>query len=220
MNRTLSTALMFLALAFGAAGGCESTKIAVKEMVGIPKRDQLVARVQDAKASQEAAKVQFSSAMQEFIAVTGVQAGELEGQYNKMKKAADASEAKAKAVTERIAATDTVAQKLFKEWEQELEQYTSSDLKAQSQRQLDDTKRQYGTLLGKMRAAESKMTPVLGAFKDQVLFLKHNLNAQAVASLQSTATQIQGDVGRLIQEMQSSIDEANAFIQHMSSAGN
>ncbi len=84
---------------------------------------------------------------------------------------------------------------------------------------MNDTKARYAQLIGAMRAASSKMDPVLGKFKDQVLFLKHNLNAQAVASLQNTATQIQGDVGRLIQEMQASIDEANSFIQHMSSAG-
>lgn len=215
MNRTIGTALALLALGMGAAGGCESTKIAVKEMVGIPKRDQLVARVQDAKASQEAAKTQFASALQEFIAVTGVQAGELEGQYAKMKKAADASEAKAKAVSERIAATDTVAQKLFKEWEAELGQYNSPDLKAQSQKQLEDTRRQYGALLEKMRAAEAKMTPVLGAFKDQVLFLKHNLNARAVAGLTETVKGIEGDVARLITEMNASIAEAEQFIGQM-----
>jgi uncharacterized protein YhaN len=187
----------------------------VKEAFGVAKRDQLVARVQEAKTSQEAAKVQFESALAEFIAVTGVKPGDLEGQYNKMKKAADASESKAKAVSDRISATDTVANKLFKEWEAELAQYNSEQMRAQSQRQLDDTKAQYATLLGKMRAAESKMNPVLGAFKDQVLFLKHNLNARAVASLSETVRGIEGDVAKLIAEMNTSIAEANQFIERM-----
>lgn len=204
------------AAAFLAAGaGCESTKIAMKEMVGIPKRDQLVARVTDAKNSQEAAKVQFQSALEEFIAVTGVKAGDLETQYNKLKKASDASEVKAKAVTDRISATDTVAKKLFSEWETELGQYSSDAMRDQSRKQLDDTRRQYDTLLGKMRAAETKMTPVLAAFKDQVLFLKHNLNARAVASLSDTVRGIEGDVAKLIDEMNASIAEANQFIEQM-----
>jgi hypothetical protein len=59
------------------------------------------------------------------------------------------------------------------------------------------------------------MNPVLAAFKDQVLFLKHNLNAQAIASLGSTATQIEGDVARLIKEMEASIGEADDFIKQM-----
>jgi hypothetical protein len=59
------------------------------------------------------------------------------------------------------------------------------------------------------------MTPVLSAFKDQVLFLKHNLNARAVASLSDTVKGIEGDVGRLIAEMNASIAEANQFIEQM-----
>jgi hypothetical protein len=59
------------------------------------------------------------------------------------------------------------------------------------------------------------MPPVLSAMKDQVLFLKHNLNAQAVASIQGTAEGIRRDIESLIKEMQASIDEANAFIDEM-----
>ena len=79
----------------------------------------------------------------------------------------------------------------------------------------DDTKGQYEQLLRAMKAAESKMKPVLAAFKDQELFLKHNLNAQAIASLSGTAAQIQSDVTNLIRDMEVSIAEANKFIEQM-----
>ena len=36
------------------------------------------------------------------------------------------------------------------------------------------------------------MKPVLAAFHDQVLVLKHNLNARAIASLEGTAVTLQG----------------------------
>ena len=61
----------------------------------------------------------------------------------------------------------------------------------------------------------SKIAPVLSAFHDQVLFLKHNLNAQAIASLQDELTTVENETGILIQEMEKSIDEADAFIQEM-----
>jgi len=48
-----------------------------------------------------------------------------------------------------------------------------------------------------------------------VLFLKHNLNARAVSSLQQNATQIQSDVKNLVREMETSITEANAIIEQM-----
>jgi hypothetical protein len=66
-----------------------------------------------------------------------------------------------------------------------------------------------------MKRAERKIDPVLNAFRDQVLYLKHNLNAQAIASLQSELVSIESDVARLIQEMDASIREANSFIASM-----
>jgi hypothetical protein len=66
-----------------------------------------------------------------------------------------------------------------------------------------------------MKQAERKIDPVLSAFRDQVLFLKHNLNAQAVASLQGELVSIESNVASLIKEMDASIAEANSFINSM-----
>ena len=46
-----------------------------------------------------------------------------------------------------------------------------------------------------------------------MLFLKHNLNAQAIASLQSELVSVEADVASLIKEMETSIAEADVFIQ-------
>lgn len=201
----------------GSLSGCTSAGIAMRESLGIPKREQLVDRVKEARDSQTAAKEQFDSALAEFISVTGQtgKGGELEAKYKKLSKEYDRSKAAAATVTSRIDTVDAVAKKLFAEWEKELGQYSSATLRAQSEKQLTDTKERYARLLGAMRGAESKMQPVLTAFGDQVLFLKHNLNAQAIASLQGTVSEIQNDVSGLIREMEASIAEANAFIAEM-----
>lgn len=201
-----------------SAGGCASAGVAIREGVfNIPKREQLVDRVKEARDSQTEAKQQFESALQEFLAVTGQtgKQGELEARYNKLKSAYDKSESRAKAVTDRINSVEVVAKKLFSEWQAELAQYSNANLRSSSERQLNDTKIRYDQLMGAMRAAESKMPPVLSALKDQVLFLKHNLNAQAIASLQGTVVEVQNDVSQLIRDMQASIDEANRFIEQM-----
>jgi len=108
-----------------------------------------------------------------------------------------------------------VAEDLFVEWEEELNQYTSSNLKQSSACKLRDTKKKYAQLIGAMKRAERKIDPVLAAFRDQVLYLKHNLNAQAIASLQSELASIETDVAKLIKEMEASIKEADAFISSM-----
>jgi hypothetical protein len=50
-----------------------------------------------------------------------------------------------------------------------------------------------------------------------VLFLKHNLNAQAIASLEGNLATMQTDVTALIAEMEASINEADAFVAGMQS---
>ena len=57
------------------------------------------------------------------------------------------------------------------------------------------------------------MGPVMAALKDQVLYLKHNLNAKAILSLQQEFGTIKSDIAALIQEMEKSIKEADAFIK-------
>ena len=104
---------------------------------------------------------------------------------------------------------------MFKEWKQELQQYENTELRSKSQQQLNQSRERYDELIAAMRRAESKMKPVLKAFGDQVLFLKHNLNAQAIASLQTTTAQIDSDVQALIKDMEASINEANEFISQM-----
>ena len=66
-----------------------------------------------------------------------------------------------------------------------------------------------------MHRAEDRMDPVLAAFRDQVLYLKHNLNARALASLEATSVGLQQDINDLIAEMEGSIEEASAFIDEM-----
>jgi hypothetical protein len=195
--------------------GCESTYYKTMETMGYHKRDILVDRVEDARDAQEEAKTQFESALEKFSSVLGFHGGDLEEKYDQLKDEYDESVIKADAVRSRIAAVENVAEDLFAEWQEELNQYTSSSLRRSSARKLKETKRKYAQLIGAMKRAERKIDPVLSAFHDQVLYLKHNLNAQAIASLQSELASIETDVARLIKEMEASIKEANSFIRSM-----
>lgn len=210
-------ALMLLAGA-AMAQGCASTGIAIREKLGYAKREQLVNRVEEARDAQDAAKEQFADALDEFLAVTGADTGDLEARYRDLKRALERSETRAETVRERIGSVERVAAALFEEWESELDEYESASLRAASRTQLDDTRAQYGALMSVMRRAEARMDPVLAAFNDRVLFLKHNLNARAISSLRSTAAGIESDVATLIEEMNRSIAEADAFIRQMGDA--
>lgn len=215
-------ALVLVGLSVAAAinvGGCASTRVAMWESLGYAKREQLVEGVKGARDQQETTKKQFQSALDEFLAVTGSgqdpSIAELEAKYKRLQSQYERSEKEAQRVRDKVTRVEEVADLLFAEWQRELKDYSSDQMRQASQRELEATQAKYATLLAALKSASGKMDPVLAAFKDQVLFLKHNLNARAIASLQGTASQIQGDVQRLIGEMEKSIAEANAFIKQM-----
>jgi len=195
--------------------GCQGVYYKTMEAFGRHKRDLLVDRVQDARDAQQDAKQQFQSALEKFSAVVDFSGGQLEEKYNQLNSELEKSESKAKAVRKRTGSVEDVAEALFDEWESELGQYTNEKLRRSSEQKLDQTRQRYAQLIGAMKRAEAKIDPVLSAFRDQVLFLKHNLNAQAIASLHEELASVETDIGSLIREMEASIAEADAFISAM-----
>jgi len=197
------------------AVGCASANYAFWDKFGYEKRDILVSRVEKARDAQNEAKEEFKTTFQKFKELTNFQGGELENKYNKLSSAYDNCKERADDVKKRIDAVDKVATDMFSEWKTELGKYENQELKRTSEKKLYDTRQRYAQLIEAMRNSESKMAPVLRAFNDQVLFLKHNLNAAAISSLQSTASGIENDVQSLIKDMEASINEANTFINQI-----
>ncbi len=195
--------------------GCSTAYYKTMESIGIHKRDILVDRVEEARDAQQESKEQFQSALEHFTAVLNFDGGELEDKYDQLNREYERSAEYAKEVSERIESVENVATALFKEWQAELNEYQSDKLRKSSEQKLRQTKKQYQKLINAMKKAESKITPVLTALHDQVLFLKHNLNAKAIASLHTELGSIRNDVSRLIKEMEASIREADIFINKM-----
>lgn len=194
---------------------CSSMYYSGLEKIGIPKRELMIHRVEKARDTQEDTKEQFKSALEQFTAVTNFNGGDLEAIYNKLNAEYEDSIDQAELVRKRIDDIKDVSEALFEEWEEEIAQYSSASLKRSSQTQLSSTKRQYRQLIQAMERAETKLEPVLAVFKDQVLYLKHNLNARAISSLKNELSGIKSDVTTLITAMEKSINEANTFIRSM-----
>ena len=201
--------------AFVMLVGCSSVYYSTMEAFGVPKREILADRVEAGRDSQEAAKEQFQTTLAAFKDTTGFQGGDLEAFYERIKGEFDRCESRADTVHDRIDSIESVAQALFDEWEGELDQYSSAELRAKSETMLRDTKARYQSLMTVMRRAEDRMKPVLDAFRDEVMLLKHSLNAQAIASLQANVSAIESDLAALVSDMEKSIAEADAFIKSL-----
>jgi sugar-specific transcriptional regulator TrmB len=192
--------------------GCSKAYYGAMEKVGIHKRDILVDRVEGARDAQSEAQEQFKSALEQFGAVIHIKNSNLKKAYEKLNAEYEHSENAAKKVSDRIDAVESVAGALFDEWEDELKLYKSADMRESSKRKLQDTKTRYREMLASMHRAEKSMDPVLRSFRDNVLFLKHNLNAQTIGSLREEFSTLKGEIDGLIQNMNESIKTSNKFI--------
>jgi len=200
------------AVLLAGACACDSIYYGLMEKVGVHKRDIMVDRVEEARDAQQEAKEQFLTAMDQFKSVVNFQGGDLEREYNKLAATLKKSEADAQAVRNRIKAVSDVSEAMFKEWRDEIKQYANENLRSSSQRKYDMTKAKYVALIGAMNEAEAKLEPALIPLRDQVLFMKHNLNAKAIAGLSEEVVTVQMNVDRLVIDMEAAIAQADSFI--------
>jgi len=207
---TRLTGLLCLLVLFS---GCSSIYYNAMEKIGVEKRDILVDRVGEARDAQSDARETFRSSLERFQSVVDTPNTGLQAKYDVISDAYNNSLNAAKRVRDRIDSVENVSIALFDEWEDELKLYKSASLRENSERQLGETREQYGSLMSSMRQVEKRMNPVLQAFEDQVLFLKHNLNAQAIGALEGELGQIRQNVDSLIRDMEASIAESEAFIK-------
>ena len=193
--------------------GCRSMYYSAYEKFGVYKRDLLKKNVIAARDDQKEASEQFKDALTRLKELYGFSGGDLEKAYNGLQSEYDDCNAKAEDVHNRIREVETVADDLFAEWDKEIGEISTPSLASSSRRQLQATRERYNGLHDALKDAERSMTPVLTQLHDQVLYLKHNLNAQAIASLKGEAMSIQTDISKLIAQMNAAIAKADEFVK-------
>ena len=214
MNTTLRIGLA--AVLAATLGGCASLNYKLQEkFLGNEKRDILVKRVGKARDAQQDTQTVFKDALEQFGATVKFEGGDLQKQYDKLSAELARCEGRAADVHTRIGDVERVARDLFREWAAETKQYQNAQYRRDSEAKLRNTQRNCDRMLDAMRNAESKIEPVLSVFRDQVLFLKHNLNAKALASLQDESAKIEMDVNALLKDLSPALAEADKIIQTM-----
>jgi hypothetical protein len=212
--------LVLLVLAVAALPGCDSLYYKTMKKFGMEKRDILVKRVRDARKAQQEGKDEFKSALERFKSVVATEGSTLEDKYTQLNKELERSEGRARDIHDKVKSVRDVASDLFKEWEKELGQYNDRSLRAESERELRETRRRAQAVITAMEKAEKRVDPVLDPLRDRVLFLKHNLNASAIGALDKELLALRTNVDALVVDLETSIAEAEAFITQMEADAN
>lgn len=186
------------------------------ETFGLQKRDLLASKVEKARNAQKETCESFQSALERFSEVVAIDCGDLQQTYDRLSAELRRCESRTADLDARIASVRDVAEALFKEWKSELSQYTNKDYRRNSEQQLRRTRERYDRMIDSMLAARKRVDPVLDVFRDQVLYLKHNLNASALSALRGESESLSADVQSLVDDLTAATAEADRFIASLS----
>jgi len=207
-----------LVVAAVLAGGCRTAYYAAWEKLGSEKRDLLRSDVADMKEQQQETKEEFEDALEKLRALYGSSGSDLEKRYDALRAEYEDCEGEAADLRRRMEEVRTVARDLFEEWESEIESMENASFQRQSRAKLAATRKRFEGLDTAMRRSEESLDPVLRQLRDHVLFLKHNLNAQSLGQLEGEVGRIDKGVAELVERMQRSIGEADAFLTSLERA--
>lgn len=218
--------IMWVFIGFGLLSGtlgCQSmidkakkeAKYSAYEMIGVEKRDLFKKEVKKVQSGQEDTGEAFKDALEKLQKIYAFDGGNLERQYRSLNSSYEEAQEEATTVRSRIKTLETTAEDLFKEWETEIKEISATDLKSKSSETLRQTRRRYNEFHASLKKSEARMDPVLRRLKDHVLYLKHNLNAKAIAGLKGESGKIQNDIENLIKDMEISISQAKDFAKSL-----
>lgn len=208
----LATSIFIISLFSGCAN---SMYYAGMEKAGFHKRDIMVSRVHKVQESQIETQEEFKSALEQFGSLVTIKDTNLKEAYEKFNNEYEDVKEAAEDLSTRINKLEDVSLALFEEWEEELNLYKNQKLKAQSQKNLKDTKSRYTKMMKSMRTSEKSMKPILDTLQDNVLVLKHSLNAQAIGALQGEFGTLKKEISNLLDKMTISIKASDTFIKEM-----
>jgi hypothetical protein len=179
-------ATVFASLAFVAA-----------TTVGVAAQDEGVKQIQEliktAKAevqSIDTAKLQLQKTMDAYNAVMAPEVKDRRDAYKQLQKEMANTDKRRADVSTRSTKMNAEADKLFKSWEESTARIQSPDLRKRSEDRLKKTQDRFAELRQTGQNASSQYESFMKTMQDQVVYLGHDLNPGAVASLKPDADKL------------------------------
>ena len=104
------------------------------------------------------------------------------------------------------------AHRFFAKWMESLDEISSESLRERSQARLNETRVRYGEILAEGRGASAMFEPVMGGLRDQVIFLGHDLNPSAIASLKPDAEKLNAQAESLLSGIERTQSKISDYI--------
>jgi len=180
------------------------------------KRELLLNRIEKARQCHDQAREQFEVVLANYTSIIDGKGGDIRTKYNKLNRECKRAESIDEDMSKRIKEVEKVGKPLFRDWEDELNQYQDEQLRRTSEEQLDLTRSKYLKCIHSIKACQAKVKDVIALINDQILFLSHNLNSKALTTFKKDTSYLKDEISGLVKQMQNAVKETETFIDENS----
>jgi hypothetical protein len=175
--------------------------------------NDLVERVERVSAELDASKATMLAAIQKLQAVT---APEFQGDavlaHKELENTLDDSDDQAKALRKSIDKMRAAAEPVFEQWTKDLEAYSNPEMRARSQQRLAAARERYDSVVAAVEPVLVEYETVNQTLHDHLLFLSHDMNPAAVATIQDDVRSVAKQAAGLDGSFQTAKAAARAYV--------
>ena len=125
----------------------------------------------------------------------------------------DGSEKQAEQLRDSIDPMNDNAERVFKQWEQNLREFTSPTMLKRSEQRLEATRARYEKVREAAESAHEQLVEVNQTMRDHALFLGHDLNAGSIEAVKADLREMSGDAGKLDSSLSLCMETARSYVE-------
>jgi len=157
-------------------------------------------------------KQQLAKTMDVYNALMAEDAKDRKKLYADLKKQMGNTEKRRSQIAEQATSMKSEAEALFRQWAESAAAIENAELRARSEERLEATKTSYAEIDTVGRKAADLYHAFMKDLQDQITFLGHDLNPEAVASLGPEAEELNEKADTLMRRIDDTIRTANERI--------
>ena len=201
----VSALLVMLALLITVPGVVQA------QSSGHKQTDKLINKSQSTITSIRSTKMQTEETLAGYNAIIDGKAPDNRKAYKKLNNDIQKCENQAEKVRANIDSMQMAADTYFSDWKNNLAAISDPDLRAKSEKRLNETMANYEGILKAAEKAGAEFKPFLTSLHDQVTFLGHDLNPSAIADLTDEAAELNAQGKKVFKAVDGTVETASKY---------
>ena len=178
---------------------------------GLEETDRFIKAGRATDAAAAAAKLEVQKTLTAYNTLVTQPSKNMKGDYKKLMKSMDSMDSKVSDATTKIAAMQSAADTYFQGRGETIKNIQDPALQKQAQERLDQSKKDFASVLSSLREAGGALEPFRKQLADQITFLGSDLNPSATASLKPQAEKLNAQGTKVFNDADEAIARANDY---------